>query len=56
VKELNQEPSNWKLLIVGEGSERNNIVKQIEKYNLGDKIILTGFIDNVNDYLVQAEI
>ena len=56
VKELNQELKNWKLLIVGEGPERDNIVRQIKKYDLSDKIILTGFVDNVNDYLVQADL
>jgi len=56
VKELNREMKNWKLLIVGEGPERDNIIRQVKKYELDDRVILTGFVDNVNDYLVQADL
>ena len=56
MKELNKLNQNWKLFIIGEGDERNNIESLISEYNLNDKVYLTGFVDNVNQYLVQADL
>lgn len=54
--ELNKINTNWKLFIVGEGNERNNIESLISEYNLDEQVFLTGFVDNVNEYLSQADL
>ena len=43
------------LLIVGEGSERNKLQKQIDESGLTSRVILAGSKDNVQDYYKQAE-
>ncbi len=40
-----------KLILIGDGPEKNNIIKEIEKLNLKEKVILTGFVNNVNAYM-----
>jgi GalNAc-alpha-(1->4)-GalNAc-alpha-(1->3)-diNAcBac-PP-undecaprenol alpha-1,4-N-acetyl-D-galactosaminyltransferase len=44
------------LIIVGEGKERQNLEKLIEKLNLNDKVFLVDKKDNIKDYYLQAEI
>lgn len=56
MRELNKTNQNWKLFIIGEGDERDNIEKLISKYSLRDQVYLTGFVDNVDQYLAQADL
>ncbi|MFW5988389.1 MAG: glycosyltransferase family 4 protein [bacterium] len=56
MKELNKTNQNWNLFIIGEGDEKNNILKLIDHYNLNNQVYLTGFVDNVNEYLIQADL
>ena len=42
--------------IIGEGKERKKLEDLIEKYNLKDKVFLTGFVDNANQYLKAFDI
>lgn len=44
------------LVILGEGNERNNLLKQIEALGLSDRVKLIGFKNNLQDYYKQAEI
>ena len=39
------------LLLVGDGELEGKIQKQIEEFGLIDKVVLTGVVHNVNDYL-----
>jgi len=45
-----------KLLIVGEGKERNNLENLIIQLKLTDKVFLIGRKENINDYYSQADI
>lgn len=46
----------WKLYIVGDGKERQNLEELINYYNLRDRIILTGKTDNVEKYYLNSTI
>lgn len=43
--------SDYKLLLVGDGIQRKEIMDQVDKYELGNNVLFTGNIDNVSDYL-----
>ena len=45
-----------KLLIVGEGSQREKLEKLINNLNLKGKVLLLGQKDNIRDYYLQSEI
>lgn len=47
---------NVKLLLIGDGPERENILSQVDINGLSDKIIYIGTINNVEDYLSAADI
>ncbi len=42
--------NNYKLVIVGEGKERENLENMIKEYSLKDKIIMPGFFDGAELY------
>lgn len=46
---------NVKLLILGEGPERNNLIKLINKLELSNQIHLVGFVDNPYPYIKQSD-
>jgi len=48
--------SSVKFIILGEGSERMSLEKQIKENNLEDKVVLKGNVCNVPDYLAEANI
>lgn len=48
---LIQKRSNSKLLIVGDGQLREQIEKKIKTCCLSDKVIITGMVPNVEDYM-----
>ncbi len=56
MEKLNNLNQDWKLFIIGEGDERDNIESLISEYNLDEQVYLTGFVDNVDQYLVQADL
>lgn len=45
-----------KMLLVGDGELRSEIEDKIKRLNLTDKVILTGFVDNVQDYLQAMDV
>ena len=45
-----------KLVIVGDGREKNNIINTIKKFNLEDRVILTGFTENPYKYIKHAKL
>jgi glycosyltransferase involved in cell wall biosynthesis len=47
---------NAKLLIIGEGEQKNNLQNIIEKKKLLEKVILVGFKENVYSYLKNANL
>lgn len=44
------------LMILGEGNERNKLEKLISDLNLGQKVILKGYVKNVYPYFKKAEV
>lgn len=42
--------------IIGEGELKKEIIKKIEEENLKDFFILTGYVENINDYLEKFDI
>lgn len=48
--------SDWKLLLVGEGSQRKKLAAKIETFDLTKDIILTGVTTNVKKYYAMSEI
>ncbi len=53
-KKLNN--NEWKLLIIGDGPEKNKLAALIDKYHLNNNVILTGGTNNVEKYYRQASI
>lgn len=47
---------SWKLLILGEGSERANLEKKITQLGLIDRVKLIGAVKDVDRYLAEASI
>ena len=47
--------TNYKLLIIGEGSERSNLEKQIAELGLRDKVELVGNVDDVSELMSQID-
>jgi glycosyltransferase involved in cell wall biosynthesis len=43
--------SEWKLIIIGGGQEKNNLEKLIQKLNVADRVFLAGFIPNTSTLL-----
>ena len=48
--------SDYKLLIIGEGDERNNLAELVAKLNLKDSVYLVGKVDNPFIYFKYAQI
>lgn len=45
-----------RLILIGDGPESDNIVDLIKKHNLEKNILLTGFVDNPDDYLKKSDL
>ena len=52
IKKINK---NTKLLLIGNGILENEILKKINKYNLEDSVIMTGFQNQINSYLSSMD-
>ena len=50
--------SNWKLYIIGDGKEFNNLKKLIDDSNLNNKVILTGYKnkEEINKYMLDSSL
>jgi glycosyltransferase involved in cell wall biosynthesis len=46
----------YKLIILGEGEQKDLILKEIEKLNLQENIFCLGFKKNINNYLFNSSI
>jgi len=53
---LQKEYPNLKLLILGEGKDREELQNKINNASMGDKIILVGFVKNVYPYFKAAKL
>ena len=55
IKALKELPLEFEYFILGEGARRKKIIALIRKLGLESKVFLTGFKDNVYDYLSNAD-
>lgn len=51
-----KEDNKWNLTIVGEGEEKNNIIKLVKKYELQDRIKIEKFTDDIKKYMMNSSI
>ena len=49
-------PDNYKLIFIGEGDNLRNVKAEVDKYNLKDRIIFTGNVTNVSEYLSAMDL
>jgi glycosyltransferase involved in cell wall biosynthesis len=49
------ENENIKLIILGDGPLKEEIEALIKHKNIEDKVLLTGYVKNVNDYLIASD-
>ncbi len=49
-----KENNEWNLIIVGEGEEKDNMKKLIDKYKLNDRILIKHFTDNIKKYFLES--
>lgn len=46
----------WKLVIVGDGKEKFKLLKKVNKYKLGDRIIFESFTNNIKEYFLNSSV
>lgn len=51
-----QKNKNWVLKIVGEGPDKNKLIKMIDEYNLNDRIILENFTNDIKKHYLDSTI
>lgn len=56
IKAFAQANLNTKLVLVGDGEEKENIIHLVEKLNISDKVILIGFVANPFPYIKNAKL
>ena len=54
--ELHKKPQNYKLLLVGDGELKENILNKVTELGLTDSVIFTGNVDNVQDYMQAMDL
>ncbi len=48
--------AHWQILIAGEGPEKEKIINLINKYNLGSRVKLLGFVNDLDDFFYQISV
>ena len=46
----------WKLVIVGDGKEKLKLLKKVNKYKLGNRIIFESFTNNIKEYFLNSSV
>ncbi len=54
--EVSKNDGRCLFLIVGDGPERGNIERLAEELSIGEKVIITGFTDRVEEYLAAMDV
>lgn len=55
VKLINQLNKSYRLLLIGNGSQLNKIKESVNSLGLTDRVIFTGTIENVNEYMYAMD-
>src|SRR5437868_12614882 len=56
VKRLADEGLDCKMICIGDGDHKDNLLQQIEMMKMNDKIFLQGWVSNVFDYIKASDI
>ena len=56
VNDLKKIKPDIQVVIVGDGTEKKDLLKQVDKHNLSDNILFVGFQNNVWDYYNRSKI
>lgn len=51
-----EKDNEWNLILVGEGEEKDNLIKKIKEYNIEDRVKIHPFTDNIKDYFLKSSI
>ena len=54
--ELLKKSNRYKLCLIGDGPQRKDVERQVGEYGLSDKVIFTGNINNVDEYLCAIDL
>lgn len=53
---LKRLPSNYKLVLIGQGENLENLRRKVKEQYLNNRVVFTGVIDNVADYLDAMDV
>lgn len=56
IPEIKKEIPDIKLVIVGTGSEKENLEKQVKALGVEESVVFTGFKSNIHDYMYHSDI
>ena len=48
--------TEWKLIIAGEGKDRNELIKKIWQYKIQERVHMIGFTSNIKDYFLSSSV
>jgi len=54
--ELLKKSNRYKLCLIGDGPQRKDVERQVGEYGLSDRVIFTGNINNVDEYLCAIDL
>ncbi|UZW14975.1 glycosyltransferase family 4 protein [Clostridium pasteurianum] len=55
-KVFSMENTDWKLVIVGDGEEKNKLLKTIKEFQLEDRVEIHNFTNNISDYFLKSSV
>ncbi len=55
-KEIKKLRKNSKLILVGDGDDKEKIISLVEELGLSDDVIFTGVVNNVNEYMQAMDV
>lgn len=56
LNEVNKDYNNWKLVIAGDGEEKDSLLKMINDFNLTDKVFFLGWVSNINSFFSEIDL
>lgn len=55
-KELNPQANHYKLVLIGDGGLREEIIRRIEGYGLKEHVLLLGVVEDIGQYMKNANL
>lgn len=53
---FSEKDSEWNLILIGEGPMYHKIENKINEYNLQHRVKLTGYVENIKEYLLESSV